>query len=222
MLQIIKKSLFGSKGRMRIKFGIAKGLQMVLDPQHDTQVLLGLAEAEIAQDFRKLAIQADIFLDVGAAYGYYSLVFAKWNPKGKIYLFDASPAFLPIQKENFKLNNFSNEISPVSKFVSNQNSDSTIAVDAVLEKMSIGLKALIKIDVEGAELDVLKGCEKSMENHFLSFVIETHTLDLERECVAFLQKRGYSATIKKPAFWRTFIPEKRIVAHNQWIIATKK
>ena len=81
---------------------------------------------------------------------------------------------------------------------------------------------MIKIDVEGAELDVLKSGNSILNNENVNLLIETHSKDLENDCVNFLENLNFNIKIIKNAWWRIFIPEYRPVDHNRWLWATKK
>jgi MoaA/NifB/PqqE/SkfB family radical SAM enzyme len=78
----------------------------------------------------------------------------------------------------------------------------------------------IKVDVEGAEVDVLRGVEEILERG-VRLVIETHSENAERRCVDFLEERGYETKIIKSAWWRSILPEQRPDSHNRWLAAKK-
>lgn len=80
---------------------------------------------------------------------------------------------------------------------------------------------MIKIDVEGAELDVLKGAEQTLRRLPCGVVVETHALHLEKECLALLQGLGYQTRIVRNGWYRALLPETRKIPHNRWLVATK-
>lgn len=51
---------------------------------------------------------------------------------------------------------------------------------------------LIKIDVEGAELEVLKGAEALIKKHHQVILLSTHSEVLKRECLDLLKTFGYN------------------------------
>jgi FkbM family methyltransferase len=60
----------------------------------------------------------------------------------------------------------------------------------LIEKIGLPVPDLIKVDVEGAECDVLRG----LEQHYAKVTwiyIETHGNDLKAWCLRWLQERGY-------------------------------
>jgi hypothetical protein len=61
----------------------------------------------------------------------------------------------------------------------------------LLEKRAIRPPNVIKIDVEGAEVDVLKGAQNLLAQHRPVLLLATHGPDVHRDSCAFLQSIGY-------------------------------
>jgi hypothetical protein len=80
---------------------------------------------------------------------------------------------------------------------------------------------LLKIDVDGGELDVLHGAADTLQKSKCLLVIETHSLDLERDCIKYLQDLGYRCRIITPGWYRAFVSEGRQIEHNQWFVAQR-
>ena len=55
---------------------------------------------------------------------------------------------------------------------------------------------LLKIDVEGFELDVLLGAENTIRQFKPRIIIETHSKELRKKCHVFLSSLGYSLKVK--------------------------
>lgn len=137
--------------------------------------------------------QFDFMLDVGANIGQHSLYSAIFLGIRSVYSFE--PAVLTFSKlaHNISLNPFSGTIMPVNCAVSDvetwivmeepssdnvgqdyirEANDTTdekkvksICLDDFLEKESPVGDGIIKIDVEGAEAKVLRGCKDSLKTH---------------------------------------------------------
>jgi len=80
---------------------------------------------------------------------------------------------------------------------------------------------MLKIDVDGGEMGVLRGGAQLIRSGECVFVIETHTPELERDCDQFLRDAGYTTRIIDNAWYRKFIPENRAIPHNRWLVATR-
>jgi FkbM family methyltransferase len=66
----------------------------------------------------------------------------------------------------------------------------TVTIDTVARQLGI-LPDLIKIDVEGAELAVLKGAHATLRKARPKVLLEVHSDELLSSCVAFLRELGY-------------------------------
>jgi len=170
--------------------------------------------------------EKDIVIDVGANVGYYTL---KWasdvGENGKVVAIEADPNSCEILKENCRLNKISNveifnyaasekkEIVTLytSKTHSGTNSIfSSKAKNSSIKVSSITLDELlsdnfleinwIKIDVEGAELQVLKGSSKILQKT-QNIIIELHEHILNQngqkpqDIMDILKERGFKTKL---------------------------
>lgn len=220
MKKLIKSILFGNGEIQTIKGGIGKGLKMKIDVANKAQRVIGLDEREIQKPFADYAEKSDCFFDIGASDGYYSLLFRKHNKKADIYLFEAQERFKEEQVKHFELNNFPVNYHHFAKYVSNKNDDQNVSIDQLYKEK--GKTLLFKIDVDGGEVDVLNGMIETIKNNNCLFVIETHSKQLEIDCIQFLEKLNYSTKIIDQGWYRSFLPEERPTAHNRWFTAIKK
>jgi FkbM family methyltransferase len=67
-----------------------------------------------------------------------------------------------------------------------------------LDDIYDGVPSLMKIDVEGHELGVLRGAEKTIKKHKPVILIEIHDFTDDHEVHVFLKSLGYDVPIKKP------------------------
>jgi len=205
----------------RIKFGLAKGAVMEIDPAHHTQDIYGLYEQEIATVVRKYALEAKTIVDVGANNGYYTVTASLLNPQANIIA--CEPDFKLKQKclKNLNLNqlNFDERIQWISKYIGLTSNDNSITLDQLLLKSEEPI--FIKMDIDGGEVEALQSCIKSLDNKTCLLVIETHSEELEKDCISLLSNLGYKCRIIPNAWWRIFLPELRPIEHNRWFSAQK-
>jgi Methyltransferase FkbM domain len=156
------KNLLVSKGRAprRILSGAFKGLKLDLDLAFQTQVYLGLAERETHRWIERLSEGVASAVDIGAAEGEYALYFlARTNAK-KIYGFEPSEQSTAVFLSNLRLNGFERDtrLSLSSLFVGDKDSLTMRTLDSLLSEIKPPL--LVKVDVDGAEMDVLRGASR--------------------------------------------------------------
>lgn len=140
----------------------------------------------------------DIFFDVGANVGAYSLIAAtKLGSKGKVYAFEpAAPTFsalvvnvlanklvarivaLPVafgSKEEITFVGLKS-LEPGQSSIANAVSEfpqpfALITMDAFIERYGIPCPTKVKIDVDGTEVEVIKGMRKTLANPLLTEVL---------------------------------------------------
>jgi len=140
-----------------------------------------------------------VFIDVGANIGKYSIILGKkLNDTGKVLAFEPMPEIFKILKKNIDLNNLQNiipieialgdEEGYIEFYLDKENvgggghslvkkTENKIKVqvkklDNILKNLKIKNVDLIKIDVEGAEADVLKGAEKTLKKYHPRIIFE--------------------------------------------------
>lgn len=148
----------------------------------------------------------DIFCDVGANIGSYSLIASSKIKSGKIFAFEPSPKAVDCLKENIRLNGLDYKIKVVAKVVSDKvgyeyfsvgkfsevdhiytlNDDkrekakiASIRLDEYLSSQKINKVDLIKIDVEGAEFKVMQGLKRFLKKGkvgVLIFELNSHSV----------------------------------------------
>ena len=77
----------------------------------------------------------------------------------------------------------------------------------------------MKIDVDGAEIGVLRSGERLLSRRDCRVLLEVHSPRLEEEAIAFLTAKQYRCRIIGHAWWRVAIPERRPVELNRWVFA---
>jgi len=165
---------------------------------------------EIMEEIYKHLEEGKIFLDVGANYGQMSVLAAKRCPGLKVYAFEAQRYVFELLRDNCLTNNVDvtpcyNLVGSVSgpTFVEPTNLDthgtygsnhlvqteSTINSDSIDRVRIDDLEfdrpiCLMKIDVQGMDLEVLKGAEETIRREKMPIIFE-----LERY---FMESHDYS------------------------------
>jgi FkbM family methyltransferase len=148
------------------------------------------------------------FVDVGAQSGEYTLPVAKFLTQGQVWAFEPEPQHFrrlshDVAKEHIKnvmlfplavSSNYRIDTIDVSYGVLGQSGPqvSTVILDDLLS--SRPRVDVIKIDVEGHELDVLSGCTRIISRLKPVFIVEVHfqkyNVSLDK-VNSFFRKRGY-------------------------------
>jgi FkbM family methyltransferase len=156
-----------------------------------------------------------VFIDVGANIGRYSLFLAKKFPKINVVAIEPDPeAFLALTK-GIKINGLNNVIalnvaafdidgfvtiyrkrSPsISSIVDKENAFQTVKVvarclDSIIKELGINQVDIVKIDVEGAELYVLRGFGNSIIKFKPRIIIEIKEFN-RKEAFKFFEEVNY-------------------------------
>lgn len=153
-------------------------------------------EKDFIKEIMNEADEGDIFYDIGANIGTHSCFAGKAG--AKVYGFEPFPNNVESLRKNFRLNHIDGEIFEVA--LMNENSEMQLTEgsgeagegkisvtengelktqvfrgDKFIERESLETPDVIKIDVEGAELEVLKGLEETLDSSSdLAIFIEIH------------------------------------------------
>jgi hypothetical protein len=218
----LKLLLLGSAGSRprRVSRGLLRGAMFNIDTANKSMRLLGLDEAEVAGWTRQLTVRAGIAVDIGTSDGWYATYYALQSNIQRVYTFEPDDLANKSLRQNLALNgpDAVHKCVLSSKFAGSIDDATTCRLDSVLANEHQPI--VMKIDVEGAELDVLKGAEQTLRRLRCGLVIETHSANLERDCQAFLHSLGYQTHIVKNGWYRTIVPESRDIPHNRWLVAT--
>ncbi|MDD4938191.1 MAG: FkbM family methyltransferase [Candidatus Shapirobacteria bacterium] len=171
-------------------------INMYITPRYTDHYINNEYEKYSINLIKNLIKQNQTFVDLGAHYGYYSLIINKLQKNNKIIAIEAVEENFKILKKNFNLNKINNcklinaaasDCNGQKKFYISEASDSsgfinnplaknkkiikikTINIADLLKKKDVGL---IKIDVEGHEVPVLKNIIKLNEFKNTNFIIE--------------------------------------------------
>ena len=220
MNQRVKGWIFGRETRPRhIRLGLLRGWTFVIDPRDKSQRLLGLDEKEIAAHVRQAAANGRTAIDVGAHDGWYATFFASRPNISHVIACDPNQTMVDRLVENVNLNGLGPKVAARRVAVGGSKAEGFSSLDELL--MNETPPFVIKIDVDGGELDVLTSGRAVLRDQDCSLIVETHSFDLERDCARYLGQLGYETTIVRNGWYRVFVPELRMAAHNRWLVASR-
>jgi FkbM family methyltransferase len=178
---------------------------MLLNPtEHIQQQLFwyGYYEKELGDLLKKTIKPGDVFLDLGANIGYFSLLVANNSPSAKVISFEPVRGLFQNMNENISLNNIKNiltvnaavgEISEEKElFVSASDNlgmssfhqpgnysgktekVKVVAIDDWFKTSGLSRIDIIKLDIEGSELAALKGMKEVLQKQKPILIVEVN------------------------------------------------
>jgi hypothetical protein len=195
----------------RLPFGLAAGCTIRLDLANQMMLYLGLYERELNPYFQRLVQPGFRCFDVGGQDGYDALILGKLSG-APILSFECDPLAVQEMRATFSRNQ-RYEVEVIEAFVSDLDGDSTITLDRAAQQHF--LPDFIKMDIEGAEVQALRGATNILYERKPAMIIETHGLEVEAACLSILREHDYKVSFVNQRGW---LKESRPVQHNRWLI----
>ena len=195
---------------VRVLQGPARGMRWIAG-SGPHMYWLGSYEVTKVKAFVRHLTQAAVVFDIGAQAGYYSLVAArKVGPMGKVVAFEPLPLNLSYLRRNVEINRLTN-VAVIEGAVADTDGNAffesgdpstghlsdhglsvrTVSLDAAIARRELPVPSIIKIDVEGGELSVLRGAKRLLQESHPALFLATHGDDVHRACLAVLRNHGY-------------------------------
>lgn len=174
---------------------------------------LGSYEMALQTQFAQDVKPGQVVYDIGANVGFYSLLAARLvGPSGRVFSFEPLPSTVAYLKKHIELNRLTNvevteaavgsamgtamlELGPSSATtrVSTEGSVSVqvVSIDAWRTARQGPGPQVVKIDVEGAEIQVLEGAKQTLQTFRPVIFLATHGKDLHQTCCRMLREWGY-------------------------------
>ncbi|MFH1066298.1 MAG: FkbM family methyltransferase [bacterium] len=175
---------------------------------------LGCYESDKQKRFTQAVKPNMIVYDIGANVGFYTLLAAELTkPDGHVFSFEPVPRNVGFLHRHLILNHVENATVfsaavgrsrgettfhvPANDFFTGKISPEgnlcvqVLKLDDLCFHKEIFPPNLIKIDVEGAEYDVLCGAEETLRAFMPTIFLATHSPEVHRRCCAFLVQLGY-------------------------------
>jgi FkbM family methyltransferase len=199
----------------RIQAGAARGIRWRRYHRYDPGTWLGTHEPQVQQALVRLLKGGDVFYDIGANTGFFSILSASIvGANGQVIAFEPHPLNIESIKAQIEVNEFKN-ISVVPNAVSSQNGavrffasdnlsqgrlgvsrsgDEAMEVEAMTLDQAVDMYAPpshIKVDIEGGGADLVLGARKATEIYKPVWIIEVHDREEERAFKELLLPLGY-------------------------------
>lgn len=224
---LIDRFLRGTPFLHVITSGPAAGLRFEVTLPLDKAVWSGTYEEEFATELVQRVVKEAVCFDVGGYRGYFAGTMALAGA-GRVIVFEPLPAnqeaisrlcqlnpALPIELRKVALGkadgSFNFKVMPdpsmgkldSSGFQPEASSASQIevavrSIDSIVAAGEAPAPALLKIDVEGAELDVLLGATKLLSSFRPIVMLEAHSPLLHAGCRELLTEHGYRVSRLEP------------------------
>jgi FkbM family methyltransferase len=201
----------------RIRKGPLRDMVLEVDPRA-LDMVIGSYEPAIQSLIEETLRPGDVAFDVGSNLGYFTLLMAtKVGHDGRVVAFEPDPEMFSALERNLDRNSDA-AASPVRalsvaagaaqgkvRFARGWRATrgrivatggdfdvDVITIDEASKRH--GLPRLLKIDVEGGELDVLRGAGSVLTQARPLVLVEVHSTELEIQCASFLESLGYTCS----------------------------
>jgi hypothetical protein len=157
------------------------------------------------QEVVKVIGSSPVMLELGAYWGHYSMWLKKFRPNSDVYLVEPDPTHLRVGIENFRRNELK------GTFISAMVGKDHFEVDQFIKERSLDHLDILHADIEGAEVSMLEGCERSLSEAKITYCfIATHSQELHSKVSNKLQSAGFrieaSADFdKETTSWEGFV-----------------
>ena len=159
-----------------------------------------------------------VVIDIGANIGDFAVVIAKLCKINKVIAIEPEPDAFRYLLENVRINGLKDIILPfnfavwefdgkislcrsgsyLTTFVGKVSQESVCrTLDSLMKELYLDKIDLLKIDVEGSELEVLKGSENLLNTIRPKIVVEVHSRRIREWTINFLHRYGYRPAYEK-------------------------
>jgi FkbM family methyltransferase len=211
-----------SASRYRVLAGPLRGMSLELPLPERPSMLIGTYERHITRQMRRFLAPGDCFVDVGAHVGYMSLIAGRCiGRNGRIVCFEANPKLVQALRRNTAQSASGNVVihqvaaseKPGSVTFATFSSCSTVGrvhdastpddaelvtvearpLDALLDEPGFRPPRFVKIDVEGFELQVLRGARAMLSTYRPVVAAELRADDTLEPSLELMRSFDYEA-----------------------------
>ncbi len=214
--------------KLHIQHGHLRGYRWLFKNNTNNEAILGVWESLMQKLYLNHLKKGFIVYDLGAHHGFLSLLAGKLvGNEGHVYAFEALPKNFTVLTRNVELNKIRN-VEPIHLAVSDKEGSVSFSntindtantyisqsprysaldhlnvrcnsLDNLVSTGQIALPDFIKIDVEGAEYDVLRGATNLLRDKGPLIYLETHDIHnpgVEKMCIDFLKQNEYNKILQ--------------------------
>lgn len=215
-------SLIPARARVRVLQGPAVGMRWIAGASlHGCW--LGSYEAAVQRLFAQWSAGAMVVYDIGANVGLYTLIASRAvRPGGRVVAVEPVPRNLEFIRKHCAINSVTNvriaecavtRWSGPMRFAFGQSHETGrvspdgelvvrgVSLDDLVDLSDTGLPDVIKIDVEGAEVDVLNGARRVFSGKRPRLIIAVHSEALKLECAGLLREFQYTILDRGAGRW---------------------
>jgi FkbM family methyltransferase len=201
---------------MRIRSGALQGAKWIAgSAPHGSW--LGTYERHVQRLFCERIHPGDVVLDIGANVGFFTLLASKLaGPDGHVHAFEPVPRNLHYLDQHIRLNGIANvSVHPLAiasasgsaRFRSGQHPSMgqlagagelhvvTASLDDLIASGRIRKPAFIKMDIEGAESEALRGAATLLCATGITIVLSTHGYAQHELCCSILQEANFNVEL---------------------------
>ncbi|HEX2052615.1 MAG TPA: FkbM family methyltransferase [Actinomycetota bacterium] len=204
----------GRREVLQVRDGLLKGALLDVDVRKQRDMIAGTYESEVQRLLSEHVRPGQVAFDVGAHLGFFTLLLARLvGDGGRVVSVEPDPFLGPKLQANLEKNDASNvtvvraaagTVAAERRFVSgggggigHLGDEGDLQVDGTtLDDLArrFGTPDLVKIDVEGGEVEVLRGAPELLSTGRPVVVVEVHDSAMEAEARQLLDEMSYDVS----------------------------
>jgi FkbM family methyltransferase len=201
--------IFGLYEKSNIIYYLKNGLKLkVSNTRQDRTMILSINDIFVSKQYSAPQSQRrKIILDLGANIGAFSFYTALENPNAKIYSFEPYPDNFVQLCDNVKINKLEGRIFPLKEAIAKENGKLTFYcnqvssrahslfnktgekitvestnLETIFSRFKIQNCDILKMDIEGAEYEVLYNCPNTLFEKIDIILVECHSIFVSINC----------------------------------------
>jgi hypothetical protein len=192
-----------------IRIGLASGIRMHLNPARaGVRVLLGRYEPPLMRWMKRTIQPGSVVFDIGANDGHEALIAAKLaGPTGRVFAFEPLDEAKELLRRNLEANpELAKRIEVLGYMVGKTHdpANGIVSLDGLYREGKVPHPDVVKMDVEGAEVDVLEGMREIAARRCPQCFVECHIgKHIEDAVRSYLLAHGMKIAQSQASFLET-------------------